>query len=153
MYPQSNPATIYTHNPQSQTVDDWIVPIPVPRHLSDSELREWLLDKMNEIDSIKRQIRDQLSRFSHETRNKTQHDFIWVRKAKGKIGILTEERERLRKLLGDVNHRIKQYRITKNTRQRPSPELAQCFMMLAEELLDQDTYLTIENKALNMVHT
>lgn len=138
-------------NPQFNS--DLAVPFIVPRHLSDNELREWLKDKMALIDATKRHIRDQLSRYSHETEKKTQEDFRWIRRAKAKQSHLTEERERLRKILGETNVRMKTDRALKNKMGKRSLKykLSDCFMVAAEDLLDPDLFQEIEQRAMSLL--
>lgn len=128
-------------------------PFIVPQNLSDNDLREWLIARMNELDVAKRHITEQLSRYHEDTwipRERGRDFYAWVRRAKAKQSHLKEERERLRGKLGEVNARIKEDRRKKNGKV-PKINLAQCFMVAAEDLLDPETYREIENKALTIL--
>ncbi len=124
----------------------------VPEGLRDTELREWLKQKIQELDETKRSIRDQIRQFSNERlARKTRSDFVWLRKAKAKISFLVEEREELRQLLGDVNQRLKTARELIHSHKRPNIKLAQAFMMLAEDKLNGELFHALENEALSLL--
>lgn len=124
----------------------------IPEGLRDSELREWLKQKILELDETKRSIRDQIRQFSNEhLAPKTRSDFVWLRKAKAKISFLVEEREELKRVLGDVNQRLKSARELLHSHKRPNVRLAQIFMMLAEDKLNAELFRTLETEALSLL--
>ncbi|ARU54686.1 MAG: hypothetical protein MI864_26045 [Pseudomonadales bacterium] len=124
----------------------------IPEHLHDFELREWLKNKISELDETKRTIRDQIRQFSNERASrKTREDFAWLRKAKAKISFLIAQREELRGVLGDVNVRLKEAKRKLNSNKRPNIKLAQAFMMVAQEKLNEDLYSSLESEALLLI--
>lgn len=124
----------------------------IPDGMQDFELREWLKQKIVELDETKRKIRDQIRQFSSErVARKSREDFAWLRKAKAKVSFLIAEREELRGVLGDVNQRLKDTRKMINNASRPNMKLAQAFMMLAEEKLNDDIFRRLENEALTLL--
>ena len=134
-------------------VDNGIDTAPPPG-LSHQEEREWYLARIEEIDSAKRHIRDQLSRFSHESEGqKTREDFIWIRRAKAAASHYTSERERLRKKVVDLNAIIRERRRIENSGKRPPLNLAQCFMMLTEDMLPNEDYVRIEIRAVELLRS
>lgn len=138
------------NNPQYK--NDVSVPFQVPANIADEDLRTWLIEKINLIDATKRSVTEQMSRFHDETipKDRNRNFYAWIKRAKSYRSHLTEERARLVKLLGGTNTRLKENRRLKN-KTKPNLQLAQTFMMVAEEVLDLETYKTIENKALNVL--
>lgn len=133
------------NNPQFK--NSLSVPFIIPRNISDNELREWLIDKMAEIDAVKRSVTEQMSRHHTKVKPKDREGnfYTWIKRVKSFKSHLTEERERLRSILGEVNAKIKENRILKNKR-LAQPNFAQFFMIAAEDLLDDEMYRQIEFK-------
>lgn len=125
----------------------------IPEGLQDFELREWLKQKILELDETKRKIRDQIRYFSNEqVSKKSREDFAWLRKAKAKISFLVAEREELRKVLSDVNQRLKETKKILNNTPRPDLKLAQAFMMLAEQKLNGEEFSKLEMEAVSLLN-
>ena len=141
------------NNPQFK--HDISVPFIVPYNISDNALREWLKEKINLIDSKKRYVTEQMSRFHEEKtpKNRDRNFYVWIKKAKSFQSHLTEERDRLTILLGKTNKRLRENRKIKNSKSKPKLQLAQCFMMAAEEILDPDVFYKIEQKAIEIIES
>lgn len=125
--------------------------VEVP-NLPDTELREWLIARIEEIDQAKRDIKAQIAHATQTARD--QHvpvDLGWLRRAKDKSRHLTNEREAVRTVLGDVNARIKQ-----QNRQRHlqvDVTVAEEFVRVAKAQLSPDQYDAILDEAtLRMVN-
>jgi predicted metal-dependent hydrolase len=136
------------NNPQFK--NELSVPFQVPTNLSDKDLREWLIEKVNLIDATKRNVTEQMSRYHDETlpRKRGREYFTWIKSTKSFKSHLTEERTRLSRLIHACNERLKADRQIKSNCKKPTLQLSQCFMMVAEDMLDADTYRQLENRAL-----
>ena len=136
-------------NPQYK--NELSVPLSVPSNLSDQHLREWLIEKINLIDATKRSVTEQMSRFHDDTipKDRDRNYYAWIKRAKSYKSHLTEERSRLTLILGGTNKRLKEMRRMKSSKAKPSIQLAQCFMMIAEDVLDPDVFRQIEQKSLD----
>ena len=131
-------------NPQYKS--DLSVPLQVPTNLSDNELRGWLIEHKNRIESKKRQLTEQMSRYHDETmpRDRDRNYYAWIKRVKSYKSLLTEEQLRLTQILGRLNKQIRANRRIKNSGQKPNIQLSQCFMMAAEDLLEPDAFREIE---------
>jgi hypothetical protein len=116
--------------------------VQIPFGLNDEELREFLIQRMNEVDEIKREIRLQIHSASNRAKaSKAVIDQKWLRNAKGKIRHLTNERNDIRLELSKVNNRIKESNRKRNGNRIES--MATAFMRTAKEMLDPEMYLRI----------
>jgi len=112
-----------------------------------SSNKEMLIALMAEIDAEKRSLKSRLTQLSSEPEGdyargrKRQTN---IRKIKDKISFLTEEREQVRKKLGSLKTSKKTLNKITNSRK---PDFQAAFMVAAEQLLDEKTFLEIEAKA------
>lgn len=116
--------------------------------------QEKLKSLMAEIDSEKRSLKSFLSRVSSEPDGKFGKGRlrqVTIRKAKDKIAFLSEEREAVRKRLGDIKMDKKALNRVSSER---SVDFCHAFMAAAERLLPEDVFLEVEYKASDMMlHT
>jgi hypothetical protein len=140
------------NNPQFK--NDVSVPFIIPRELSGEELKRYLLDKVSLIDATKRKVTEQMSRYHDEVlaRDRTRDFYSWVKRAKSYKSHLTEERDRLIMMIGEINKKMKANRILKSQK-KPSLDLSQSFMMVAERLLDEETFSKIESEAIELLES
>ena len=113
--------------------------------------REKLLELMADIDEQKRSLKSRLSRLSSEPDGafgRGRERQVQIRKMKDKLGFLTEEREAVRARLGALKHGKKT--MNKKTQAR-SCAFAYAFMAAAEICLNQDSYLELELKAVEIL--
>lgn len=102
---------------------------------------------LNELDETKRSIRSQLSQISSEPNETTpvgRERQTRIRRMKDKISFLTEEREIVRKRLGEIKTNIN----TANRMQHKYKngfELA--FLVAAEKTLGEEQFLELEAQA------
>ena len=113
----------------------------------DEDYREALIDKIDEIDETKRDIKGQIH--SNAIRAKAERvsvDQVWLRRAKDKIDHLTREREEVRKALHTVNERIKDRRRGENQRKQGG-DIHGVFVQVAKERLPLELYDSIMDEA------
>lgn len=129
------------------------VPFQVPRNLSDSELRQWLIEKIELIDATKRSVTEQLSRYHDATmpRERDRNFYVWIKRAKSYKSHLTEERARLMRIKAEVNQRLKQNHQILNNKPKPDLQFSRLFMMAAEEVLEPELFQQIEARAMAML--
>ena len=101
----------HAHPPRPRYRDEH-EPWQIPEGLPDEDLRELLIQRINEIDQTKREIKTQV----HEANVRAHEDgrprdCAWQVRAQDKDKHLTREREEIRKVLGEVNARLKQGRL------------------------------------------
>ena len=114
---------------------------------SDEDYRQVLIDKIDEIDETKRDIKAQIH--SNAIRAKAERvsvDQVWLRRAKDKIDHLTREREEVRKALHTVNERIKDRRRGEN-QQKQGGNIHKVFVQIAKERLPPELYDSIMDEA------
>jgi len=112
------------------------------------EKRKFLLDKMAELDAIKRNIKNQIREKSNNFDGKKDREFfIWLRKSKSKISHLQEVREECRRMIGEINEKLKARKRVLNSH---TSTHAQFFMAAAQELLDEETFDRISAKAVEI---
>lgn len=113
--------------------------VPLQGKMNDEEYRQILIDRIEKIDETKREIRALIHQTGIEARERGEFmDQRWLRRAKDKINNLTHERDDLRKVLHEVNDRIKQKR--RATHGQPGLELAQEFVRVAKYHLPEDQF-------------
>ena len=87
-------------------------PWTIPEGLPDEDLRELLIQRINEIDQTKREIKTQVHEANVRAHEEGRpRDRAWQVRAQDKDKHLTREREEIRKVLGEVNARLKQGRL------------------------------------------
>ena len=114
---------------------------------SDEDYRQVLIDKIDEIDETKRDIKAQIH--SNAIRAKAERvsvDQVWLRRAKDKIDHLTREREEVRKELHTVNERIKDKRRSEN-QQKQGGNIHKVFVHIAKKRLPPELYDSIMDEA------
>jgi len=100
-------------------------------------LKETLLDRVNEIDRIKRDIKVQITMAHEDWKAKVEDlDRVWLRKAKDKINHLTVERDTLTIIIGRINKQIKAFRRESNGRLDVSIE-SEFMNLVMDELGDE----------------
>ena len=109
------------------------------RDLSDEDYREELVQAIDTIDAVKRDIKAQI----HHRANQSKQggygiDQVWLRRAKDKIDHLTRERAEIRTELGDINARIKERRRAHHGQAGDS--LAQAFLKVAKSKLEPELF-------------
>ncbi|HRZ13062.1 MAG TPA: hypothetical protein P5567_11485 [Kiritimatiellia bacterium] len=105
----------------------------IPEGLPDEDLRELLIQRINEIDQTKREIKTQV----HEANVRAHEeglprDRAWQVRAQDKDKHLTREREEVRRVLGEVNARLKQGRL--------DIAIAKAFVAVARKELPQEAF-------------
>lgn len=126
--------------------------ILIPRHLSDHELREWLIQEIANIDLERRSLKQEIG----EMARKPGPLKLKVKKhqeLEAESALLFQKREDLRILLGDVNARIKTTNRRINNVPKRDIKLAMAFMTVAEELLDPERFAQIEQQALKIMES
>lgn len=114
------------------------VPADAPQQ-DDETLRRALIDQIDRIDHIKREVRGDIHRAHSEARNRRmQLDATWLRNAKQKIEKLSAERSDVRNRINEVNTRLKIKRNAKGP--RPDMLIAQAFMQVARMKLPIELY-------------
>ena len=87
-------------------------PWSIPEGLPDEDLREMLVKRINDIDQIKREIKVQVHEANVRAHEEGRpRDRAWQVRAQDKDQHLTREREEIRKVLGEVNARLKRGRL------------------------------------------
>ncbi len=115
--------------------------------------KDKLIVLMNELDTEKRSLKSRLTQLSSEpdgdyARGRKRQTNI--RKIKDKIGFLTEEREKVRQKLGSVKTSNKALnKITNSVK----PSFQAAFMVVAEQILDEELFLSIEAKAAELIQS
>ena len=123
----------------------------MPRELAPEEKRQWLIDRMNELDETKRSIRAQIREMSNDYDGKKDREFfVWLRRAKSKISHLIAEREECRQMLGAIKGQTTRRNRVVNEARRHGPGFAECFYAAAQEKLPQEVLTEIELKALEL---
>ena len=109
---------------------------------SDEDYRLALIDRIADIDRIKRDIKGQIhSNAITAKAERVSVDQVWLRRAKDKIDHLTREREEIRKTLHTVNELIRESRRAANRpREKPALTLDAAFRQAARERLPPELY-------------
>lgn len=101
----------HAHPPRPRYREDHS-PWTIPSGLPDEDLRELLVKRINDIDQIKREIKVQVHEANVRAHEEGRpRDRAWQVRAQDKDKHLTREREEIRKVLGEVNARLKQGRL------------------------------------------
>lgn len=106
-----------------------------------------LLSLMNSLDSEKRSVKSHLSRLSSEPDEQYSHGKerqILIRRMKDKLGFLTEEREMVRKKLGQIKMDRK---TVKKVMNKTHPHYQQAFIAAATRILSEEQFTEIELRA------
>ncbi|MBP7830356.1 MAG: hypothetical protein KA248_10605 [Kiritimatiellae bacterium] len=115
-------------------------PWTIPEGLPDEDLRELLIQRINEIDQIKREIKTQVHEANVRAHEEGRpRDRAWQVRAQDKDKHLTREREEIRKVLGEVNARLKQGRL--------EIAVAKAFVAVAKSALLRDDFDRLMDKA------
>lgn len=113
-----------------------------------------LVTFMNELDEEKRRLRDALRKYSNEAYGqsglKGRERFGKIRRMKAKLGYLVEEREALRKRLGQINGDQKALNRAMNIK---SPQFKDAFLAAAERMLSEEQFLALELKAMEILES
>jgi hypothetical protein len=111
-----------------------------------------LMALMSELDEEKRRLRDALRKYSNEAYGQSglagRERFGKIRRMKAKLGFLVEEREALRKKLGQLNGDQKALKRAMNTK---SPQFKDAFLAAAERMLSDEQLLALELKAVEIL--
>lgn len=124
----------------------------IPRGLSDTQLRDWLIQEIANIDIERRNLKAQIGTLSRTRKPGANRDEE-LREAAEELLAKFQTREDLRILLGDVNARIKATNRRLNNARKREVNLATAFMNVAEEMLDPDVFAEIEQQALKVLES
>ena len=129
----------HAHPPRPRYRDEH-EPWQIPEGLPDEDLRELLIQRINEIDQTKREIKTQV----HEANVRAHEDgrprdCAWQVRAQDKDKHLTREREEIRKVLGEVNARLKQGRL--------EIAIAKAFVAVARRELSSEVFGRVMERA------
>lgn len=119
------------------------------KNMPDEERREMLIERIDEIDAAKRDIKSQI----HHAALKSKEggwgiDQRWLRRAKDRRDYFTEERAEVRNELHTVNERIKdKRRALQGQAGQANTSLAQEFMKAAQRYLDAEVFDEILDEA------
>ena len=106
---------------------------------------------MADIDAEKRSVRSSLAQLSSEPDSqfaKGKERQALIRRMRDKISYLTEEREEVRRRLGQIKVDKK---VLNKVSNRISPDFSQAFMAAAERILSEDQFNEIELRASEML--
>ncbi len=117
--------------------------LALPENLDDAQLRCWLIDKIETLDSFKRSIKAQLL---SADRGEVRRDADWRDRATRKLHHLKNERERYRAALSEVNQRIRAARALKS-RGGQEVEACQAFVELAQRHLAKEDFVWLWRQA------
>lgn len=111
-----------------------------------------LIRLMSELDEEKRRLRDALRKYSNETQGQGglagRERFAKLRRMKARLGFLIEEREAIRRKLGQLKGDQKSLNRIMNER---TPEFKDAFMAAAERMLSEEQFTEIELKAMELL--
>ncbi|MBF0451388.1 MAG: hypothetical protein HQK75_11850 [Candidatus Magnetomorum sp.] len=118
----------------------------LPKGLNDENLWKAMIQRIDEIDTIRRSIRDQikLSRVNEQTQN-IPIDPQWLCQTQQKSATLARERIALHEEMKTIRTRIKRARRERNG--RPVESLAIEFMLIAQQKLPINIFNDIRNEA------
>ncbi|MBP7830719.1 MAG: hypothetical protein KA248_12465 [Kiritimatiellae bacterium] len=135
--PPKRPAKPALHGPRYRDDHE---PWTIPEGLPDEDLRELLIQRINEIDQIKREIKTQVHEANVRAHEEGRpRDRAWQVRAQDKDKHLTREREAIRKVLGEVNARLKQGRL--------EIAVAKAFVAVARKELSPEVFGRVMERA------
>ena len=116
-----------------------------------SHNKKSLIELMNQLDQEKRQIRSFMRQYSNEPKEDRglsgSDRYKQLRRMKDRLSFMVEEREYVRKKLGDL--KAEQKLLNRVTERKI--EFCHAFMAAAEKLLSEEQFVEIEAKAANML--
>lgn len=121
--------------------DDWL-PYTLRRGLTDEALRQTLVDALAVIDQKKRDIKLAIQSEGRRAREAKQWvDQHWLHRIKTKEGYLQRQREEIRRAIGDVGARMREFR--RRAYGLTTVEVAEAFVVAAQEQLSEETFYKI----------
>ena len=128
------------------------VPPIIPQGLADHERREWLVQRMDEIDAGCRELVAQRQTELRKAPSARRTDLVdWERRLLVTVNALKGERGEVRTLLSETNARIKDARRKLHGASLKDHSVATAFHFIACQHLNEETLADWEAQALAMV--
>ncbi len=124
------------------------IDIDVPEGLNTDQLRAWLIQKIEEIDSQRKRFQQTVQRYSNTGSGKKQYTPEQIALIRTERSILQEQRGAYRKLLGDVNAAKKELARIR-TNQPLSRNFSEVFVEVANEVLSAQEFNRLFNETIN----